>query len=583
MTAAVRVAAMATGLTLALSLVVASPQQSAAATGTWDPGYIVSDQQFYDGNAMSAAEIQSFLEAKVPVCQPERSAGPNDPIVCLKDYRLTTVTRPADAFCPGTYVGAQNERASTIIFKVSQACNINPKVLLVTLQKEMALVTHTWPSQWRYDKALGYACSDSAPCNSALAGFQTQIWSAARQFQRYRLEPTRYGHLAGITNLVRFHPNAACGTSPVLIKNAATAGLYNYTPYQPNAKAIAAGYGQVLPTPNCSSYGNRNFWRYWSDWFGDPRATGALVNVTANERVSGANRYATAAAISATFAADADVVYVASGENYPDALAIAPIAASSGAALLLVRRDSLPNEIIAELTRLKPKRIVVVGGTGAISAKVYDSLSGYAGAGGISRLGGLDRYETGRIVVGDHWVGTSTSLVYVASGRNFPDALSSAAAAGAQDAPVISIDGSAARLDAASATLIAELGATEIVIAGGTGVISTAIQNDLAAIAGVTEVRRAAGANRYSTSAAINTGAFASASQVYLAYGQNFPDALAGAVRAGVDGAPLYIVPGSCVPREIADSINRYGPIKVTLVGGAGVLPLKLSTAPVCK
>lgn len=583
MTAAVRVAAMASGLMLALSLVVASPQQSAgasAATSTWDPGYIVSDQQFYDGNAMSAAEIQSFLNAKVPVCDTNHPAS-DSPFTCLKDYRLNTVTRPADAYCSGTYVGAQNELASTIISKVSRACNINPKVLLVTLQKEQGLVTNTWPSQYRYDKALGYACPDSGTgCNPASAGFQTQIWSAARQLQRYRLEPTRYGHLAGITNLVRFHPNAACGTSPVLIKNAATAGLYNYTPYQPNQAALNAGYG----TGNsCSSYGNRNFWRYWSDWFGDPQATGALVNVTASERFSGADRYATAAAISATFAADADVVYVASGENYPDALAVAPIAASSGAALLLVRRNLVPTEIVAELKRLKPKSIVVVGGTGAINAKVYDSLAGYAGAGGISRLGGLDRYETARIVVRDHWDGTSASLVYVASGRNFPDALSSAAAAGSQDAPVISLDGSAARLDAATAALIADLGATEIVIAGGTGVVPTGIQTDLAAITGVTSVRRAAGADRYSTSAAINTDAFSSASQVYLAYGLNFPDALAGAVRAGVDGAPLYIVPGSCIPKEIADSINRFGPIEVTLVGGTGVLPLKLSTAPVCK
>jgi len=582
MRAAVRWTAMASGLTLALSLVVASPLQSTAAplsTSTWDPGYIVSDQQFYDGDAMTAAEIQSFLESKVPVCDTNH-VGSDGPFTCLKDYRLNTTTRLADAYCPGKYVGANSELASTIIYKVSQACNINPKALLVTLQKEQGLVTHTWPSQWRYDKALGYACPDSgAGCDAASAGFQTQIWSAARQFQRYHAGLVA-NYRPGINNLIQYKPNTNCGTQTVFIKNIATAGLYIYTPYVPNKAALAAGYGLG---DSCSSYGNRNFWLYWSDWFGDPQATGALVNVTDSDRFSGTDRYATAAALSATFAADADAVYIASGENYPDALAIAPIAASAGAPLLLVRKNSVPAEVAAELKRLNPKRIVAVGGTGAIYESVFNTLKGYAGDGGISRLGGADRYETARIAIRDHWKGTPTPLVYIASGKDFPDALSAAAAAGVQDAPVISINGSAAHLDAASAALIAELGASKIVIAGGTGVISAAIQNELAAIAGVTEVRRAAGADRYSTSAAINTDAFSTATHVYLAYGEDFPDALAGAVRAGVDGAPLYIVPGTCIPKTIADSINRFGPIEVSLVGGTGVLPLKLSTAPVCK
>lgn len=557
-----------------------TPPASAWVSGTlWDPGFIISDQQFFDEDAMSVSQIQSFLNAKVPTCHPEWSTGPDDPIVCLKDFKQTTISRAADAYCPNAYVGANNESAATIIYKVAQACGISPKVILVTLQKEVGLVTHSWPSQWRYDRAMGYGCSDSAACIEAYQGFSKQVYLAARQFQVYRLRPTSYGHRAGIYNNVRFHPNAACGTSSVLIKNQATAGLYNYTPYQPNSAALAAMPG----TGNsCSSYGNRNFWMYYWEWFGDPRATGALFNVTADQRISGDNRYATSAAISRTFDANAAVVYVASGENYPDALAVAPVAASDGAALLLVGRNSIPVEIAAELTRLNPTHIVVIGGTGAISEAVFGTLTGYAGEGGITRLGGLDRYETARITVRDHWTDGSAGLVYVASGQNFPDALSAGAAAGSQGAPVITLNGSGTHLDAATAALITSLGATEIVVVGGVAVVSDGILNDLTAISGVTTVRRLAGSDRYATSAAINADAFSSASRVYLASGENFPDALAGTVRAGIDNAPLYIVPGSCVPRAIADSINSFGPIEATLFGGTGVLPLNLNTAPVC-
>lgn len=559
-----------------------APPASAWVSGSlFDPGFIVSDQQFYDEDAMSASQVQSFLNSKVPVCDTNHPA-PDSPFTCLKEYRETTETKTADAYCTGTYVGASNELASTIVFKVAQACGISPKVLLVTLQKEQGLITNTWPSQYRYDKAMGFGCSDTAPCEAIYKGFFKQVYMAARQFQRYRILPGSYGHLAGIANNVRFHPNVACGTSSVVIKNQATAGLYNYTPYQPNSAALAAlpGTGN-----SCSSYGNRNFWMYYWEWFGDPRATGALVNVTAGERISGANRYATAAALSATFDAGQDVVYVASGEDYPDALTIAPAAASSGAPLLLVSKNRIPTEIAAELNRLKPQRIVVVGGPGAISNSVFSALAGYAGEGasGVTRLGGMDRYETARIAVRAHWAAGSASKVYVVTGRNFPDALSAAAAAGAQNAPVISVDGSASRLDAATAALIAELGATEVVIAGGTAIVSERIRLDLAAIPGVTTVTRAAGSDRYSTSAAINTAAFPSATHVYLASGEDFPDALAGAVRAGMDGAPLYLVRGSCIPRETADSTNRFGPIVVTLVGGTGVLPLSLTTVPVCR
>src|SRR5660397_147248 len=123
---------IARGLAIALIAVfttatftASAPPASAWVSGKlFDPAFIISDQQFYDEDAMSVSQIQSFLNAKVPTCHPELSSGPNDPIVCLKDFKQTTIRRAADAYCPNVYVGANNESAATIIYKVAQACGI---------------------------------------------------------------------------------------------------------------------------------------------------------------------------------------------------------------------------------------------------------------------------------------------------------------------------------------------------------------------------------------------------------------------------------------------------------------------------
>lgn len=250
---------------LVASVLVVSPRAEASPAGSFDPGYIISDQEFYNGDAMSAVEIQTFLNSQVSSCV----SG----YTCIKDYHQPTPNIASDEFCNG-YVGKPDETAAQIIAKVGQSCQISQKALLVTLQKEQGLITHVWPSDWRYDKALGYACSDSAPCDSSFKGFVYQMYYGARQFQRYAQMPTRYNYQAGRVNNVLYNPNSACGYAPVYITNLATAGLYNYTPYQPNGAALANLYGTG---DACSSYGNRNFWRYYWDWFGSPTESNVLL------------------------------------------------------------------------------------------------------------------------------------------------------------------------------------------------------------------------------------------------------------------------------------------------------------------
>ena len=235
-----------------------APAAAADLTG-FEPGFIMSDAIFYDSTTMASPAIQSFLDGTGASCVQGTDGSP-----CLKAYRETTQSRNATARCPGGYAGAANESAADIIAKVAAGCGINPQVLIVTLQKEEGLVKTTNPTAGKYRSAMGYGCPDGSPCDALYYGFSTQVYLAASQFRNYALNPTGYPHRAGIVNNIRFSPTLACGTSAVFIQNQATAGLYNYTPYQPNAAALAAGYGGDA----CSAYGNRNFWNDFTDWFG---------------------------------------------------------------------------------------------------------------------------------------------------------------------------------------------------------------------------------------------------------------------------------------------------------------------------
>ncbi|MGB3730969.1 hypothetical protein [Microbacterium sp.] len=236
----------------------------AADLSLFRPGNIISDTTFFNSGTMTAAQIDAFFRSKVTTCQ----SG----YVCLKDYRQNTPNRGADQYCNG-YSGAANESAASIIYKVAQSCGINPQVFIVMLQKEQGLVTHTWPSSWRYDKALGQGCPDTAPCDPAYAGFFYQVYGAGRQMKIYTEGRWFTYYAPGKTWNILYNPNTACGTAPVYVENKATAALYYYTPYQPNRAALSAGYGEG---DGCSSYGNRNFYQYFTDWFGSTQS-GSLV------------------------------------------------------------------------------------------------------------------------------------------------------------------------------------------------------------------------------------------------------------------------------------------------------------------
>lgn len=236
----------------------------AANLANFDPGYIISDYQMGNYNSMSEGEIQAFLTSKNPCNNTNYNAYvsltntypnirwhfENGHFICLSE----------ELFGDGEEIGS-GETAARIIWQAAQDYKINPQVLIVLLQKEQGLITDDFPNSRQYRSATGYGCPDTAACSSKYYGFKNQVRRAAAMF-RTVLDGGWTNYPLG-ENYIQYNPAASCGGSIVNIKNLATSALYRYTPYQPNAAALSAGYG----TAYCGAYGNRNFYSYFEDWF----------------------------------------------------------------------------------------------------------------------------------------------------------------------------------------------------------------------------------------------------------------------------------------------------------------------------
>jgi hypothetical protein len=246
----------------------------AASPPEFDAAFIISDELFYDGSALDADEVQQFLDEQVPAC----AVG----VVCLADYTQKTSTRAGDDVCDA-YRGRESETGAEIIAKVGRACGISQKALLVLLQKEQSLVRDAAPTAGDFSFATGYACPDTAACDVEYSGFYNQVYWAAWQLKRYANPPGTSEYFTsrpiGEPSPIAYNPEASCGSADVTLKNLATAALYYYTPYQPNPATVAGSDNDP-----CGAYGNLNFWRFYSAWFGDP--TRGSITQGALEQVS---------------------------------------------------------------------------------------------------------------------------------------------------------------------------------------------------------------------------------------------------------------------------------------------------------
>ncbi len=196
----------------------------------FNPNYIIADFEITDSHSMSVDQIQRFLELKGSALASH---------ICYDAAGLPL-------------------RASSAIYNVAQASGINPKFILVLLQKEQGLIEDNSPSQSQLDWATGYGCPDGGGCNSRWKGLWKQINSASLQFKDYLDNPQLYKFKAGGTYTFS-NPYSTTVKDTVIVTpaNPGTAALYNYTPHVYN--------------------GNYNFWILWRRYFTSLYPSGTLM------------------------------------------------------------------------------------------------------------------------------------------------------------------------------------------------------------------------------------------------------------------------------------------------------------------
>ncbi|QDO89269.1 S8 family serine peptidase [Ornithinimicrobium ciconiae] len=276
------------------------------------------------------------------------------------------------------------------------------------------------------------------------------------------------------------------------------------------------------------------------------------------QRLSGADRYATAVAVSSHYEPGLDTVFLATGTDFPDALTGAAAAGSQDSPVLLTRSDRLVNVTADELRRLQPDRVVVLGGTMAISNTVLQDVKAVTGA-SVVRWSGANRYETAAAISGSF---TSADVVYVATGADFPDALAGSARAGALDAPVLLV-----RHGSVPNATIAELerlSPTTIRVLGGETAVSGQVVSTLG---GYGTVERLAGGDRYETATLIS-GDHDTSRFAFVSNGTAWPDAVTAAALAGRWDAPLLLVKQNAVPAVTWGELDRLDPESVYVMGG---------------
>lgn len=292
-----------TGVVSTLSPALLAESTYASDARSFNAGRIIDDSVFTNSSSMSVQDIQNFFNSKVNCdtwgtkqselgggtrAQWLSARGISTPVKCVTDYyenpstgqnNYGTTTNPAGSIS-----------AAQIIYNYARQFNINPQVIIVTLQKENGLITDEWPTPRQYTQAMGFGCPDNvapgAPaCDSTYGSFSAQIYQAARHFRGFFDNQAGWyiPFTTGVNQIMWNVASTGCGSGPVNIQNRATVALYSYTPYQPNQAALNAQYGYG---DGCSAYGNRNFYLYFTDWFSSTYGSVLItspLNVTSSE------------------------------------------------------------------------------------------------------------------------------------------------------------------------------------------------------------------------------------------------------------------------------------------------------------
>jgi len=292
--------------------------------------------------------------------------------------------------------------------------------------------------------------------------------------------------------------------------------------------------------------------------------TESKIETTAR-RLSGSNRFETAVAISSAGWTSADTVIIASGENYPDALAGAVLSKAHNAPILLTSKSQLNSKVLEEIYRLGAKNVIILGGIAAVSNNVSSTL---AGSFNVTRIDGANRNHTAALVA---LQATSHSdTVFLVSNQNYADALSAGSAAALMGAPILYVNPNGS-IPAETANVIRSLGCTKAYIIGGEAAINPAVETKLKAL-NINYVR-VSGSDRYQTSVAVYNEFkdLYFSSGAAIATGTGFPDALAGGALAASKGMPVFLVGANASP-ALVEKFDQISVNTLYVFGGTNAV-----------
>lgn len=313
------------------------------------------------------------------------------------------------------------------------------------------------------------------------------------------------------------------------------------------------------------------------------------------DRLAGQDRLATAIRVSREVHESADLVLLARGDAYPDALASSALAGLHRVPVLLTSRDDVPSAVLEELQRLDTTKVLLLGGEGALGRGVVSDLRGAGFT--VDRVAGASRFETATRVadlvlsmrangVEPQVPGPTGEVVLVEGsnpdpGRGWPDAVSAGQLAAASGAPVLLTE--AGRLPEATRSWLQATRPERVTVVGGAVAVSPEVVSEVDRIAGT--VRRIAGADRYATSEAVadeltaRRGGSTPPPRTFVASGRSFPDAMAVGPAAAQAGSVVVLYGAG--PEAYERLRNYVDPVddaklRVTVVGGPVAVPDEL-------
>ncbi|WP_421381537.1 cell wall-binding repeat-containing protein [Bacillus salacetis] len=270
-------------------------------------------------------------------------------------------------------------------------------------------------------------------------------------------------------------------------------------------------------------------------------------------RIEGANRYETALQVAYNGWFEADEIILATGTNYPDALAGGPLAYYKNAPILLTGKDALHPTVEEAIDTLGVTKVTILGGTSAISQAVETKLKNMGMT--TTRISGADRYATA-VAIAKKIPNNGTSVVV--NGLNYPDALSIAPYAAQNGFPIL-----LTKTDTIpAATLTQSNTYSDTLVIGGTSVVSKTVFNKFK------EPMRIGGINRYDTSVQIVEQLGLNTDFVHLATGTNFADALTGSVLAANFNEPILLTPPNKLDPSVKQLFINHGTFGFTILGG---------------